>query len=119
MFILTGCQKYTDIQMKTSSSNLTLKISNELDPTKEYIEGLSEILNIIDKETLDNFKKTKTVHISKMTNQDLNKLIKKINDFNLKNNYSSDLRYREISTINSWNGSKVDESFATELIVID
>lgn len=122
VYLFTGCVATIDnngYMIKGENTKDTRNISqinivlNEgLLLDKEYLVELSKI---VEKENI-NINEKREYKIDNISNIDLNKKIKLIEELNIKNKLNTNLSYREINTIKEKNNYFVD-NYITEIII--
>lgn len=93
-------------------SQINIVLNEGLLLDKEY---LVELNKIVEKENI-NINEKREYKIENISNIDLNKKIKLIEELNIKNKLNTNLSYREINTIKEKNNYFVD-NYITEIII--
>lgn len=123
--LFTGCNYSLNNNVEVNNttkdtkdiSQINIYISNDLTLPNEYIVELKKILTIDEKNTDfdQNINKNKNYQVKNISNVELNKIIKDIENLNNKHKLMTDLSYREVNTIQENKYSYFIDNYITDI----
>lgn len=122
--LFTGCvngsydsgefiEKESTTQDKKNISQINITLEDGVQLPKEYINELNSIL----KESKDNLNEKRELKLTNISNEQLNIIVKNIEQLNTKHKLTTNLTYREINTIEENKYSYFIDNYITDIVI--
>lgn len=122
--LFTGCvngsydsgkfiEKELTTQDKKNISQINITLEDGVQLPKEYINELNSIL----KESKDNLNEKRELKLTNISNEQLNIIVKNIEQLNTKHKLTTNLTYREINTIEENKYSYFIDNYITDIVI--
>ena len=122
--LFTGCvngsydsgkfiEKELTTQDKKNISQINITLEDGVQLPKEYINELNSIL----KESKDNLNEKRELKLTNISNEQLNIIVKNIEQLNTKYKLTTNLTYREINTIEENKYSYFIDNYITDIVI--